>query len=219
MTAYRESATSCGLCLHEVSPEALRRHVGVDVCARCFEGGAKDAATRWGLQASIQLHETRTQHGHVVTCRAVVTRPNPIELHAQLRLEGLGDRLGRLFGGERDSSTDRPPADHRVDGWSAAELAAAAAFDRRVWIEEEGLGLTMEVLSDPRVKLAALEALRVTSSVHLTRESVQLMRTETASSGFDGAELDAIELAAVALAIGIERAVKDASRPMSWSAR
>lgn len=185
MSVDRDAAARCDLCLRGVDdPATLAEYAGAQVCDACRGGGAKDAARRWRIELAVELKERRSPSGHVVECRAEARRPTRLELDAQLRPEKL---LARLFGSSHDAQTGTP------------------AFDKRVSIEEPGIGVTMDVLSDGRVQAAVLECLRVASTVELSFSAVLVRRTENATFGFAGATLDAIELATAALAIAIER--------------
>ena len=190
--AYREGARQCEMCQKELDPgQPLETYAGLEACDECRAGDPRAPAAVWGLELKSETLERITYgevgtHQHTATAR--VRRPTRLELQADLRLEGPGDKWHKLWG-RRDPETGN------------------RRFDKQVWIEEMGVGVTMEVLADPAVQGAVLEALTTAQlwcDVKLTFQEVELSST-SGSEGFTFEEADAMDRAAVALGIAVER--------------
>jgi hypothetical protein len=190
---YRRAARRCEACLGELGPDAtLTPFAGLQVCATCVED-YRPAVKAWGLTFEADTTEHRGSRHVTTTTRARAVRPTPLEIYAHLRAEGLGDKWRRLFGGDADPLTGNP------------------RFDRQVWIEEHGVGVTMELLGDGGVQAAVVAALGVADSVELGRQEV-LLAGQTTGLGFKPELLFALDLAAVAVAVQVERWARDRAR-------
>jgi hypothetical protein len=181
------------MCLTEqVGDQALATYAGMQTCEQCRGGDPRVPAEKWGLELVSKTQERRTagQDGaHQFIASSRVRRPTRVEIQADLRLEGLSDKWHNLWGGGDPETGNR-------------------RFDRQVWIEEMGVGVTMEVLADPMVQGAAVEALTTASlwcDVRITFHDVELSCT-AGSGGFTPEEVDAMDRAAVALGLAIEPA-------------
>ena len=192
MGGYREQARRCDACLTEPdADEALKPFAGQQLCSVCLED-YRPALKAWGLEHRADITE-HPLHRHVLkTSRVRVVRPTPLEIYAHLRAEGLGDRWRRIFG-TTDPETGNP------------------CFDKQVWIEEHGVGVTMALLADEVVQAAVVEALGVAAEVELDRQEV-LVTHQVTSSDFDPEQLLAMDQVAVAVAVCVERWARDRVR-------
>jgi hypothetical protein len=166
----------------------------METCEECRGGDPRVPAEKWGLELQSTTQEQNTsgqEGGHELIATSTVKRPTRAEIQANLRLERLSDKWHKLWGrGDPETGSRR--------------------FDKQVWIEETGVGITMEVLGVPMVQGAVVEALTAASlrcNVKITSHDVELSCT-AGSGGITPEEVAAMDRAAVALALAIERLVR-----------
>jgi hypothetical protein len=172
--------------------DPLLSFAGLQICGVCKED-YRPALKAWGLEFKADITEHGLHRHTVKTCLAKVTRPTKLDAYAELRAEHLGDKWSRLFG------TSDPET-------------GTLAFDKAIWIEEHVVGVALELLADKAVQAAVVEALASATAVELNHQELLLTRQTTGASGFEPELLFAIDRAAVALAVCIERWAKARAR-------
>jgi len=176
------------MCLAEPGPdEALEPYAGMEVCGGCREDHRASARV-WGLELAAGTREQRGYRSSYMVSTSRVNLATRLDMHAI------------LCSREQSSDHDYHPVDDLFDGQVLADSVTGS--------------VTMDLLADPGVQAVVIEATGAASEVVLMSQRVVL--TRRADSSFDIEELDRMDRAAVALAVGIERWARGAPGSTSF---
>lgn len=185
MPPETEAATICEMCRKEYQ-HALATYAGLQCCKSCREGDFDPALAAWGIRGISYDGERRASRYNSRDFIADVILPTVVNVDALLRKERLDSKLVRLTG-EQGAASD------------------ASSFDKKVWVEEIEGEMTRELLKDPAVQGAVVEAVGVAHWIKLSRERIRLYQPSSNIRFKPERDLERLARAAVALGVAIER--------------
>jgi len=166
-----------------------------------------DTDNPWGIR--LYLDRTESTHNSGVFYSQVAAGPTSIVMNAVLNSrrhgslgQALGGLWGKLFGKPTAAAEDPFETDVSVDlrGWMDEHGGA-----HKDCMDAEPGDLTRDLLADPQIRTALVEATRAAHRVHVNRRRIVLCCSSSTLGFNPSRDLDPMEQAAANLAIALER--------------